>query len=166
VRNPTVAFLVARGTRFTATLQGVKETLADFNAAQVPWGVGRAHEGFARIVRAAWPEMGPFLAARHGENGSASDVPLYLVGHSMGAAAVGLTMACAIGADQLGENGCTEATASTSAESDHPYIRIAALYAFGMPRAADSTLAQWIGQQADERRIFVARFVYGGQMIS
>lgn len=142
LRTPRVAFLVFRGTRFVATVEGVKEVLADFHATQTPFGVGHAHSGFAKIVRAAWPTLAPYLRARHG--GGQDDVPLYIVGHSMGASAAGLALACALGA-----------------EAGYPTVPVAGLYTFGMPRTVNPTLAEWIGGHAREQGTTISRFVYG-----
>ncbi len=146
IRLPTVAFVVFRGTRFVASWQGAKEALTDFRANQQPMGDGFAHSGFTDVAREAWTHLAPNLDARHGRNAPFARVPVYFVGHSMGAAAAALTMSLAMNVEY---------------GSEVRGVRIAGLYSYGMPRSMDPALAGWFGNQVAARGVLVRRFVYG-----
>lgn len=143
VRTPTVAFVTFRGTRFVPTVQGVKEVLADAHATPIAFGVGHAHTGFTAVARAGFERLSGLLADRHGAGAPYADVPVVLVGHSMGAAAAGLTLAL------------------TMADESGRLPSISALYTYGMPRTADPALAKWIGAEAERRGTVLRRFVFG-----
>jgi hypothetical protein len=143
LRTRRVALVVFRGTRFTPTLEGVKEVLTDFHANAVPLGPGHAHAGFLEVARSAWEVLGPFLRQRHPVDHPG--VPLYLIGHSMGASVAALVLAFASGVE----------------DDDQPAIPITALYTFGMPRTVDPSLADWIGTESARRGTPIFRFVYG-----
>ncbi|NOX57128.1 MAG: lipase family protein [Planctomycetes bacterium] len=77
-----------------------------------PWGVGAVHRGFHRSFRTVWPQVAEAVIPL--------DVPLYLTGHSKGAA---------------------EATicARYLVERGHP---VAAVYTYGSPRVGDVAFAR------------------------
>jgi len=107
------AVLAFRGTE----LASIRDWVTDLNTRQADWIHGRVHAGFLDSVDNVFPELWPAVSELHQR-----DVPLFITGHSKGAA---------------------EATI-TAARLRAAQIPVAGLCTFGSPRVGDAPFAAWM----------------------
>jgi triacylglycerol lipase len=110
--------------------------ITNFDASMTEHGGARIHAGFLRATLAARPLLEDALTRLH-----ASGRPLYVVGHSLGAA-VAVVAARLIASD-----------------AQRPVSRV---YAFGMPRTGDQAFAEACGAQLGDR---IYRLVHGTDIV-
>lgn len=111
--NDKMLLIAFRGTE----AEQLQDILTDINLALTQGPVGKVHTGFARALERIWPEFeNQFSRLYQGQ-------PVWLTGHSLGAALATLTTArLALGSGEK--------------------VRIQGLYTYGSPRIGDDVFAQ------------------------
>ena len=115
-RNPTMkcAAFVFRGTL------GLADTVTDLEFPLVDWdGAGRVHVGFKRALEDVWDQLKPRITA--------SQVPVFFTGHSLGAALA------------------TLAAAKSLQDPDIKGAQPAAVYTYGSPRVGNADFVKSFG---------------------
>jgi triacylglycerol lipase len=124
------AFVVFRGTD-PKSWQNIAE---DGDAAAAPEVVGYAHAGFALALDGVWSDLAAYVRSR-------DPLPLYVTGHSLGAALATIATARML----LDPNGVT--------------IPVAALYSIASPRAGDAAFANGLAEVMAGAGTYFARIV-------
>lgn len=159
-RTGEAGFLVFRGT------DAVDDSIADARVLQVETrfalnraAKGRVHEGFFFALKAVWPKLRERLKASH----QATGIPLYVMGHSLGAGLSTLAM------HQLLFDQClndTLARADVLGVCERSYVPVAAVYTFGSPRVGNEEFSTMLTQRANETNTRMFRFVNEGDQIT
>ena len=159
-----VAFYVPVGSYAILVFRGTEpnwnDWSTDLTSLKIPWnGAGLVHAGFFERFDSLWsadpgcgmPEgLGSFLASRH----AAAALPLYLTGHSMGAALATLALAT------FQSEACGQSLPCDHGQSITP----SALYTYGSPRVGDQVFARaTAGIARDHTPIF--RFVNSHDLV-
>ncbi len=126
------AFVVFRGT--DRSWQNIAE---DGDAAGSPDVIGNVDNGFQIALEGVWDDLAAYVSARQ----AANPLPLYVTGHSLGAALA------------------TIATARMLADPNGPYIPVAALYSLASPRPGDGVFANGLANAMSDAGTFFARVV-------
>jgi triacylglycerol lipase len=127
-RNGTQAFLAVKDDVSILSFRGtepdaVEDLLTDAQICQVERHGGKVHEGFDKGLDAVWPE----IQAEMERTGAGKDKPLYVTGHSLGAA--------------LG-------TLAAARIEEQPGMEVNGLYTFGSPRVGDGEFAEKFNDSA------------------
>ena len=126
------AFIVFRGTE--KNWPNISEDADLFATSEV---IGQVHSGFKTATDAVWQEIHGELATRQ----ATTNLPLYVTGHSMGAAVA------------------TIATARALLDSDNGTLDVAALYTFASPRVGNGQFSNDFAQTIAGAGTFYARVV-------
>ena len=99
--------------------------------------IGEVDEGFQVATDGVWSDVHDYIATRQ----HASQLPLYITGHSMGAAVA------------------TIATARALLDDDAGTLDVAALYAFASPRVGEGTFSNQLATAMRDAGVFYGRVV-------
>jgi triacylglycerol lipase len=126
------AFVVFRGTELN--WQNIGEDADFFPSDEI---VGQVDDGFQIPVDAVWSEVHDFVIARQ----ATTSLPLYITGHSLGAAMASI------------------ATARALLDTTNGTIAVTAFYAMGSPRVGNQTFANGIADAMQADGVFFGRVV-------
>lgn len=162
VRTRTAGFLVFRGSEDGKH----NDVITDATVVQIPARIGlneategRVHLGFHTALHSVWEPLREKMKRRHGDG----QLPLYVMGHSLGGAVGTLAM------HQLLFDECLNsklARLDVLSRCKKEYVPVKALYTFGSPRTGNEEFMTMLANRTRETGTKVFRFVNEGDQVS